>query len=222
MASQLRRLQTQALALHQGLECRLTLAVAPELLSAPWSHPLAALAEEFPSLEVEVLSAPQSAILRMLHEKQADLAILFERVGLDEREAFQELGSETLQAVASPTHPFARRRLTSDDLLENRQIAVASRETRGVDPRLVVSRKLWRTDSDLATLTMVQAGLGWGFLPQRLVQPQIDSGTLVALRFKNMSNQVRLWVDAVWLRDRPQGLGARRFVELLRAARPTA
>jgi hypothetical protein len=32
-----------------------------------------------------------------------------------------------------------------------------------------------------------------------------------------MGNQIRLWVDAVWLRDRPQGLGARRFVELLKA-----
>src|SRR4051812_13767254 len=42
LASQLKQLQVQALALTQGLESRLTLAIAPELLAAPWSAPLAA------------------------------------------------------------------------------------------------------------------------------------------------------------------------------------
>ena len=219
LARQLRRLQQQALNLHAGLEQRLTLAVAPELLSAPWNHPLARLAEEYPSLEVEVLSAPQTAILRWLHEKEADLAILFERVGVDEREAFQEIASEMLMGVVAPGHPMAGVPLRTEDLLDHRQIAVASRDTRGVDPRLLVSRKLWRTDSHLATLSLVQAGLGWAYLPRRLVEPYVASGNLVALEFTNMSNQIRLWVDVVWLRDRPLGLGAQRFIELMRAAR---
>ena len=221
LARQLRRLQQQALNLHQGLERRLTLAVAPELLSAPWNYPLAQLAEEYPSLEVEVLSAPQTSILRSLHENHADLAILFERVGIDEREAFQEFASEVLIAVVAPAHSMAGNAVRPDDLLDNRQIAVASRETRGVDPRLLVSRKLWRTDSHLATLSLVQAGLGWAFLPRRLVETYVASGHLVALQFENMSNQIRLWVDVVWLRDRPLGLGARRFIELMRAAKET-
>ena len=54
IASQLRRLGAQAQALHQGLERQLTIAIAPELLSAPWSRSLAVLAEEFPALLVEV------------------------------------------------------------------------------------------------------------------------------------------------------------------------
>lgn len=221
LARQLRRLQQQALNLHAGLESRLTLAVAPELLSAPWNFPLARLAEEYPSLEVEVLSAPQTAILRWLHEKEADLAILFERVGVDEREAFQEIASEMLMGVVAPGHPMAGVSLRTEDLLDHRQIAVASRETRGVDPRLLVSRKIWRTDSHLATLSLVQAGLGWAYLPKRLVEPYVASQSLVALEFANMSNQIRLWVDVVWLRDRPLGLGAQRFIELMRAARET-
>jgi DNA-binding transcriptional LysR family regulator len=59
LAAQLRQLQVQALSLTQGLEHRLTLAIAPELLAAPWSDALAALAREHPLLEVEVLAAPQ-------------------------------------------------------------------------------------------------------------------------------------------------------------------
>lgn len=219
IAGQLRRLRQQALDLHAGLEERLTVGVAPELASAGWDTPLAQLAQEFPGLELELVSAPQASILRALHANEVDLAILFERVGLDEREAFQEFSSEILMGVVAARHPLAGRRVGPDDLLDTRQIAVAGRETRGSDPRLVVSRRLWRTDSHVAALSLVQAGVGWANLPRRLVEPYLTSGSLVALEYANMTNQIRLWVDLVWLRDRPLGLGARRLIELMRKLR---
>ena len=219
MAGQLRRLQAHALSLHQGLERRLTLAIAPELLSAPWSDPLARLAEEFPSLEVDVLSAPQNDALRMLHDGSAQLALIYERPQIDQRESFQELGSEVLVAVISPRHPQARERngqFRLEDLVDIRQVAIVSRDARIEDERVLVSRKLWRTDSHLATLRLVQAGVGWAYLPRRLATPMLDSGELLGIGFSHMSNQVRLWVDVVWLNDQPLGLGARRLIALMK------
>ncbi|MCX2863484.1 LysR family transcriptional regulator [Paucibacter sp. PLA-PC-4] len=217
LVARLAQLQAHALALHQGLERRLTLAIAPELLSAAWSEALAQLADEYPALEVDVLSAPQAAVLRMLHAGEIDLALVFERVGFDERESFQELGSERLVAVMAPQHPLAGQRLRQDQWAELRQIAVARRDAGTADdPRVLVSRRLWRTDSHLATLSLVQAGLGWAFLPQRMVDPLLEAGALLQIEFENMSNEVRLWVDVVWRRDRPLGLGARRFIALMR------
>jgi DNA-binding transcriptional LysR family regulator len=40
LAAQLQQLNHQALALHQGLEERLTLVIAPELLSTAWAAPI--------------------------------------------------------------------------------------------------------------------------------------------------------------------------------------
>ncbi|CAN7694318.1 LysR family transcriptional regulator [Duganella sp. LjRoot269] len=219
MAGQLRRLQAHALSLHQGLERRLTLAIAPELLSAPWSDPLARLAQEFPSLEVDVLSAPQNDALRMLHDGSAQLALIYERPQTDQRESFQELGSEVLVAVISPRHPQARERngqFRLEDLVDIRQIAIVSRDARMEDERVLISRKLWRTDSHLATLRLVQAGVGWAYLPRRLAAPMLDSGELLGIGFSHMSNQVQLWVDVVWLNDQPLGLGARRLIALMK------
>ncbi len=219
MAGQLRRLQAHALSLHQGLERRLTLAIAPELLSAPWSDPLGRLAEEFPSLEVDVLSAPQNDALRMLHDGSAQLALIYERPQIDQRESFQELGSEVLVAVISPRHPQARERngqFRLEDLIDMRQIAIVSRDARIEDERVLISRKLWRTDSHLATLGLVRAGIGWAYLPRRLAAPLLDSGELLGIGFAHMSNQVRLWVDVVWLNDRPLGLGAQRLIALMK------
>jgi DNA-binding transcriptional LysR family regulator len=80
---------------------------------------------------------------------------------------------------------------------------------------VLISRKLWRTDSHLATLGLVRAGLGWAYLPRRLAQPLLDSGELLRIAFANMSNELRLWVDVVWLNDRPLGLGAQRLIALM-------
>ncbi len=63
---QLNLLDAQALQLHKGLEQRLSIAIAPELLPGRWSLPMVTLAEEFPGLEVEVRSATQVDAVCML------------------------------------------------------------------------------------------------------------------------------------------------------------
>ena len=109
LAGQLQQLNAQALALTQGLEERLTLAIAPELLASRWTAPLAALAHEYPLLQVEVLTAPQVDALALLHSGRAQLALVFERPSIDGREGFQEVGTETLVAVMAHSYTMAAR-----------------------------------------------------------------------------------------------------------------
>lgn len=229
LASQLRQLHAHALSLHGGLERRLSLAIAPDLMATPWSGPLAVLAREFPALEVDVLTVPQADALRMLHDGSVHLALAFERERVDEREAFEEVGSELLVATMAASHPLVSqgggpgvRRLRLEDLLDMRQIVVASRDG-SLDPRYVISRQVWRTDSQHATLSLVQAGLGWAYLPRALVQRQVNPAQpgeeLVEIDFDNISNKLRMWIDVVWSRERPLGLGARRYIELMRQTR---
>ncbi|MBC7392295.1 MULTISPECIES: LysR family transcriptional regulator [unclassified Variovorax] len=219
LATQLRQLQVQALSLTQGLEHRLTLAIAPELLAAPWSAALATLAQEHPLLEVEVLAAPQADALDMLHTGRAQLALVFERPSLDGREGFQEVSSETMVAVIAPAHPVlaqAAGKLREQHLITTRQIVVAGRDLATSDPRFVYARDTWRTDNALAALSLIAAGLGWGWLPRNVVLPHIAAGALVEIPFENLSNGLDLWVDVVWSKERPLGLGASRFVDLMR------
>ena len=232
LAGQLQQLNAQALALTQGLEERLTLAIAPELLAARWTGPLAALAQEYPLLQVEVLTAPQGDALALLHSGRAQLALVFERPSIDGREGFQEVGTETLVAVMAPEHPvitearaaaLARGQppmqavLREEHLTTTRQIVVASRDLAQTDPRFVFARHHWRTDNHLAALGLIEAGLGWGWQPRALVQPRIEAGRLVEMPFDNLSNGTALWVDVVWSKERPLGLGAARFVALMRS-----
>ena len=155
LAGQLQQLNAQALALTQGLEERLTLAIAPELLASRWTEALAALAQEHPLLQIEVLAAPQVDALALLHSGRAQLALVFERPSIDGREGFQEVGTETLVAVMAPQHPVlvaaraaAQARgvppedamLREEHLTTTRQIVVASRDLAQTDPRFVFAR----------------------------------------------------------------------------------
>lgn len=227
LAAQLRQLDAQALALTQGLEERLTLAIAPELLAAPWSGALAELAHEYPLLQVEVLAAPQADALALLHSGRAQLALVFERPSLDGREGFQEVGSDTMVAVMAPGHPVLAAapggRLREEHLIATRQIVVAGRDlVATMDPRSVFARHLWRTDNALAALSLITAGVGWGWLPRNFVRPHVAAGALVEIPLENLSNGLNLWVDVVWSRERPLGLGAQRFVALISRERVAA
>lgn len=227
LAAQLRQLDAQALALTQGLEERLTLAIAPELLAAPWSGALAELAHEYPLLQVEVLAAPQADALALLHSGRAQLALVFERPSLDGREGFQEVGSDTMVAVMAPGHPVLAAapggRLREEHLIATRQIVVAGRDlVATMDPRSVFVRHLWRTDNALAALSLITAGVGWGWLPRNFVRPHVAAGALVEIPLENLSNGLNLWVDVVWSRERPLGLGAQRFVALISRERVAA
>ncbi|MET1115303.1 MAG: LysR family transcriptional regulator [Comamonas sp.] len=226
LAAQLQQLNGQALALTQGLEQRLSIAIAPELLASRWTTALAALAQAHPLLEVEVLAAPQEDALALLHTGRAQLALVFERPSLDGREGFEEVGSDTLVAVMAPDHPVleaaraqaagqAPASLSEEHLKTTRQIVVASRDLGQIDARFVYARHIWRTDNHLAALGLIEAGLGWGWQPRSLVAPYIEAGRLVEMPFSNLSNGLRLWVDVVWSKQRPMGLGAQMFVRAM-------
>lgn len=223
LAAQAQQLHAQALALSQGVESRLTLAIAPELLTAPWSRALQGVAADWPLLEIEVLAAPQADALAMLHSGRAQLALVFERPSLDGREGFQEIASDTLVLVMAAEHPVLRelgaeRRLREQHLTGTRQIVVAGRDPETPDSRFVFARHLWRTDNALAALSLIAAGFGWGWLPRSLVAPHIAAGRLVEMSFENFSNGIDLCVDVVWSKERPLGPAAQRFVASMREA----
>lgn len=225
LLSQLQQLNTQALELSQGLEARLTLVIAPELQSTPWVEPLRTLAQEYPLLEIHIITAPQTDALQLLHDGSAQLALVFERPAIDGRESFQEVGEETLVAVIARTHPLLREMpatgsINDSQLRPIRQVMVGSRsqgESRSsIDKFCISSEHYWRVDHPEAALQLVLAELGWAWLPRAFVQPYLNGRMLVELPIENFTNGEALWIDLVWSRERPLGLGAQRFVALMR------
>ena len=137
----------QAIALSEGLESSLNIVVVSELLHTDWAEYIALLGEHFPTLEINIFSAPQEDALKMLMNQTAQLALMFEREILESREQFVEFKKEALVPVSAIHHPLsAHKQVTFEQILQSRQIVVASRD-RTIKPELLYSKNYWRTDN---------------------------------------------------------------------------
>ena len=67
-------------------------------------------------------------------------------------------------------------------------------------------------------LAMVEAGLGWGNFAQSAIAGSLAAGRVRRLAFKNTGNGLALPIHLVWMKDRPLGMAARTFLQLLAEA----
>lgn len=215
LLQQIEQWQAHALALSQGLESKLSIAIEPELLSIDWAKAVAALALKFPDLEVEIVTAPHEDAMEMLHSQRVQLALLFERTVFDGRESFQEVLQESLIAVVSPEHRLMTlpQPIQLQDLVNERQIVVTGRNQPNIKPRLLWSHRYWRTDNHQAALNLTLQQVGWTLLPQSFVQPYIEQGRLSRLDVINFNASFPLCVDLVWSKQAALGLAAKTFIQ---------
>ena len=213
IAEQLKQLHLHAQELSQGLESRISLGIAAELDHTPFLAAVRALSLRHPLLDIEVLTAPQDDVLDMLH-----------RGRINHEEQFQLVGRDALLAIISTQHPpsVAGRPLYIEELVNLRQIIVASRELDLADARPVVGLSYWRTDSLPMALSMVEAGLGWGNFAASAIAHSLAAGRVRRVAFKNTGNGLVVPIHLVWMKDRPLGMAARSFLQLLTAVETAA
>ncbi|MFV5502191.1 LysR family transcriptional regulator [Acinetobacter sp. 226] len=209
-----------AQALSSGQESELNIVVVSELLHTRWTDYIVLLEQEFPSLQINVFSAPQEDAHRMLFEGSAQLALMFEREQLETREQFVEVKREVLVAVVAKQHPLSQfAQVSYEQILQNRQIVVASRD-RTIKPELLFSRNYWRTDNHHSACSMIQQGLGWGVLPLEMLneQPHLQD-QLQVLNLLDFTPKFAYFVDLVWSRETRLSTAAHFLIDHLRKQR---
>ncbi|QSQ93698.1 MULTISPECIES: LysR family transcriptional regulator [Acinetobacter] len=209
-----------AAALSEGLESELNIVVVSELIHSDWTQYIALLQLEFPTLQINIFSAPQEDAMHMLVEQSAQLAVMFEHEQLDSGEQFVELKREALVPVAARDFALAQQAPVSfEAILHSRQIVVASRDRR-IQPELLFSKQYWRTDNHHTACSLILQGLGWGVLPLQMLNenPNLKQ-QLQVLDFLDFSPKFEYFVDLVWSRESKLGLAARFLINHLRNQR---
>lgn len=207
-------------ALSTGLEPNLTIVVVSELLHTNWTDYVCLLESRFPDLQINIVSAPQEDALQMLLDGSAQLALMFEREHLDNREQFVELKREALIPVISKTHPLtSQEHVSYEQILGTRQIVVASRDET-LKPELLFSKHYWRTDNHHSACLMILRNLGWGVLPQEMFKenPELNN-KLKALDVFDFTPRFEYYVDLVWSRESELGAAARFLIDYIRNKR---
>jgi DNA-binding transcriptional LysR family regulator len=221
IAGQLQVLRAHAQHLSEGVEDMLRLGVAAEIDPAPVARALTAVAAKYPALAISVVTAPQDTIVDALHRTAIDLCVAYCGLDLHPQEQIHALWTETLVAVAAPSHP-AIVECAQPEAIERlsgfRQIVIADPERPLSDIRPLIGNRTWKVTDMATAIALVKAGHGWANLPASVIGRSVADGELAPLVFANIRNGLPL---PVYLR-RPKhtGLGkaASELVRALRAA----
>lgn len=218
ISEQLRLFSTHAHELSLGLESKLRIGVVSDVNTKLLFHSIKKLADKFPLLNIEVITAPQDDIVNLLYTEQISLCLAGSDLNIKMRENLQLVMTETVAATISSNHALLENRtkqFSIEELINIRQIVVASSEHEMKDPRSIIGAMYWKTNSLQTAINMVEAGLGWGNFPLSLVQDKIDQGHLVLLDFKNTKNHLPLSIYLIWLQDRPLPKAARELIQII-------
>lgn len=218
ISEQLRLFSTHAHELSLGLESKLRIGVVSDVNTKLLFHSIKKLADKFPLLNIEVITAPQDDIVNLLYTEQISLCLAGSDLNIKMRENLQLVMTETVAATISSNHALLQdrtKRFSIEELINIRQIVVASSEHEMTDSRSIIGAKYWKTNSLQTAINMVEAGLGWGNFPLSLVQDKIDQGHLVLLDFKNTKNHLPLSIYLIWLQDSPLPKAARELIQII-------
>lgn len=206
--------------LSQGLESSLNIVVVSELTHIDWTHYIQILEQQFPALQINLFSAPQEDANAMLRSEQAQFALMFERESLQSNEQFIELKEAVLVPVAAHEHLLAKLpHVSFEQLLENRQIVVASRDSR-IKPELLYSKQYWRTDHHHLACAMILKKLGWGILPlDMLAENPLLQQQLKVLALQDFTPKFNYYVDLVWSRESKLGAAAQYLIQYVKNRR---
>ena len=119
--------------------------------------------------------------------------------------------------VAAPSHPLAQGRARPGASRDQIQLVLTDRSTLSAGRDFGVgSDRTWRLGDLGAKHQLLREGIGWGGMPEHLVEADLAAGTLVRLDMPDRS-EVSYAFDGIYRIDTPPGPAAdwliRRFME---------
>lgn len=210
--------------LTQDVESTLAVGVATCVNPNCLFSALQILNQRYPLLKTEILSGSQDDILPLLHQGRIQLALVFGGLYVDPLEQFHCIGHEALVATISAAHPSLSQQQSVyiEDLVQAKQIVIASLHHSLSDVRSQMATKTWQTDNFMMALGLVKAGIGWGNLPESMIREDVAASTLKVLSFRNTRNGLVLPVHIVSRKGDVLKRGAQECIGLLTESRVSA
>lgn len=167
-----------------GLEAEVSVAVDVMLPTAHLAAVLNAFQAAFPTVALRLQVEAMGAVAQLVLDGVATIGVSGPLLALPDGLTAEHLGTVPLIPVAAPTHPLALKgsAVSTADARRYVQLVLTdrSRLTQGQDFG-VIGTRCWRI-ADLAVKhTLLKAGVGWGSLPEEMVQDDLAAGRLVAL-----------------------------------------
>lgn len=196
----LRRLTAQ---MAGGIEASVSLCVDALFPIGAIVDVCARFAKAFPAVDLRVDTQAMSVVGARVLQGAADIGVV-SPLGLAPGLEQRALAPIRMVPVVSPRHELARAKgpIASSRLEELVQIVLSERDVEGVADQAVLSSRTWRVVDLHTKHALLRAGLGWGNLPEHMVQDDLRAGRLVRIRPEAWGEEQHLLhLSAIYRRD---------------------
>jgi DNA-binding transcriptional LysR family regulator len=210
-------MRARARGMGEGVELGVSLVVDTLFPLKAVAHALRVMRAAYPSVAVDLRTAPLGEPLAALRDGRCTLAITVGEEFREPRVQLEALSPVPFVAVVSAQHPLAARReqpgpVDPAELAEHLQIVLKDTTAQTADKDFgVLSPGTWRVAGQDVKHAMISEGLGWGRLPLWLVEEDLARGRLERLDVSALGRHGRVDLEAYLAhrRDQTQGPAAR-------------
>ena len=203
-----RALNTTAASLRSEQEAIVQIAITGTMDVNPLLQVLGRIGAAYPSTHIRVDAEMMGGVLERLMGDETDIIIAgLHGVPLDQVDVLP-VGTVTIRPVAH--HSFAacslQRPLTRQKMQGYVQVVVSGTGGAKFDQSrdLLSGGQRWNVSDFSIKKTIIKSGLGWGGLPEHLIQDELESGELVGLIVDGFPPR-RTEVFAIRRRDKTMG-----------------
>jgi DNA-binding transcriptional LysR family regulator len=212
--------KARAKGISAELEAELSLVVDSMFPVAVLASTVAAFQLQFPSIPLRLYVEMWEAVAEPLLDRRCAIGILGSLSPAPPQFSAERLLTVRGINVVSPRHPLATQRapIPTAVLAEHTQLMHA--DTSGVwrTAKLgLLSQKIWRLCDLAAMYHFLRVGVGFGMMPLHMVQADLTSGALVAIRAEDDSREgPAITMSAAYLTNKPPGPAGRWFIDRLK------
>ncbi|MEL7198541.1 MAG: LysR family transcriptional regulator [Pseudomonadota bacterium] len=199
--------------LHEGLESSVGLALDVMVPGEASARVLREFREHFPTVSLRLQIEALGALAACLLSEESDLAI--GGPVISDRPEFERraIGEVALLPVASPSHPLAVKPAKPGESREHLQLVLTDRSSLTDGREFSVFSPLnWRLGDLGAKHALLRQGIGWGNMPDWMIEADLQMGSLTVLDLPEKPG-ADYTLSAMWRRDTVPGRAATWLIE---------
>ena len=218
--------KARAKGLSDGLEPELSVVVDVMFPLDRLTSAVAAFQAEFPATPLTLHVEALGAVLQPVIESRCAFGVMGTLPTAPPQLTRERLLVVKMLFVASPTHPLASFKgpIPAHVLAQHRQLVLTDRSelSQGKDFG-VFSANTWRLADLGAKHAFLRAGLGWGGMPEGVIETDLANGSLVKIVIEDIPDaNLVMAMSAVFRTDKPPGPAGRWLIERLKSKRISA
>ncbi|GAB3094484.1 LysR family transcriptional regulator [Lysobacter terrae] len=223
VADQMDGFKARAKTLREGLEPELSLSIDVMYPMSELTEAVADFRETFPHTPLRLVVEVLGAVVEPVLQGSCQIGIVGSLPVLPEAMRGEFLLDVPLVTVVAPSHPLASYKgiIPQSELQRHVQLLLTDRSTLSKGQNYgVFSKNLWRLADMGARHAFLRAGFGFGNMPHFMVEDDIVSGKLCAIRIE-LPSMVKpvMPMRAVYRTEAPPGPAGRWFIDRLKRKR---